>query len=122
MGRPVVHWEFWSQDPDTLGRFYEAALDWNVEAIPDLNYHMVDTGGEGGINGGFMTPKEGPWPGNMALYISVDELGPYRDRIQEAGGKIVVEEQEVPAVGRFCLFEDPDGRVLGLWQSEEQGG
>lgn len=122
MGRPVVHWEFWSQDPDALGRFYEAALDWKVEAIPDLSYHMVDTGGEGGINGGFMTPKEGPWPGNMALYISVDELGPYRDRIQEAGGKIVVEEQEVPGVGRFCLFEDPDGRVLGLWQSEEQGG
>lgn len=122
MGRPVVHWEFWSQDPDVLGRFYEAALDWKVEAIPDLDYHMVDTGGEGGINGGFMTPEEGPWPGNMALYISVDELGPYRDRIREAGGKIVVEEQEVPGVGRFCLFEDPDGRVLGLWQHEEQEG
>ncbi len=122
MGRPVVHWEFWSKDPAALTRFYEAALDWKVEAIPDMNYHMVDTGGEGGINGGFMTPQEGPWPGNMALYISVDELAPYRDRIREAGGKIVVEEQEVPNVGRFCLFEDPDGRVLGLWKPEEHGG
>lgn len=122
MGRPVVHWEFWSKDPDGLSRFYQDVLDWKVETIPDMNYHLVDTGGEGGINGGFMTPQEGPWPGNMALYISVDDLGPYRDRIREAGGKIVVEEQEVPGVGSFCLFEDPDGRVLGLWRQEGQEG
>ena len=63
-----------------------------------------------------MKPQKGLWPGNMAFYINVDDLGTYRDRIVEAGGKVVVEETEVPQVGSFSLFEDPDGRVLGLWK------
>lgn len=59
----------------------------------------------------------------MVFYISVDELEPYRNKIEQAGGRIIVERQEVPNVGEFCLFSDPDGRVLGIWkQTEEHSG
>ena len=116
MGKPVVHWELWSKNPETASKFYEEAFDWNVQHIPELNYRIVDTGGEGGINGGIMQPQEGPWPGNMAFYIDVGNLAEYRERIVKAGGKIVVEEMSVPGMGAFSLFEDPDGRVLGIWQ------
>lgn len=116
MGQPVVHWELWSQDPQRVSDFYAKVFAWKVQAIPDLDYRLVDTGGEGGINGGVMKPKRGPWPGNMVFYIDVDDLATYRERIVEAGGKIVVEEMEVPNVGSFALFEDPDGRVQGLWK------
>jgi uncharacterized protein len=68
------------------------------------------------VGGGIMKPQEGPWPGNMALYIAVDDLADFRRRIVEAGGKIVVEEQVVPGMGSFALFADPDGRVMGLWK------
>ena len=51
MGCPVVHWELWSEDPDSVAEPY---------------------------------------------------------------GKIIVEEMAVPGVGSFSLFEDPDGRVLGM--------
>ena len=87
--------------------------------VPELNYHLVETGGEGGINGGIMTPQKGPWPGNMALYIDVDDLASFNKKIEEAGGKILVERQEVPGVGVLSLFEDPDGRVLGCWQQNK---
>jgi predicted enzyme related to lactoylglutathione lyase len=85
-----------------------------------MNYHLAETGGEGGINGGIMKPQKGPWPGNMAFYIDVDELAPYREKIVEAGGRIIVEKQVVPGVGSFSLFEDPDGRVLGMWKQNPQ--
>jgi predicted enzyme related to lactoylglutathione lyase len=52
----------------------------------------------------------------MALYISVDDIEKYKARVLEAGGKVVVERQEVPDIGTFALFADPDGRVLGIWQ------
>ena len=39
--------------------------------------------------------------------------------IKEAGGKMVVEAMEVPGVGELSLFEDPDGRVLGLWKQKK---
>jgi hypothetical protein len=27
MGRPVVHWEFWSEDPGKIAEFYEKVFD-----------------------------------------------------------------------------------------------
>jgi predicted enzyme related to lactoylglutathione lyase len=115
MGRPVVHWEFWSKEPEKISDFYSKVFDWKVDNIPEMNYRLVTTGGEGGINGGIMKPQEGPWPGNMAFYIDVDNLETYVQKIKDAGGKIIVEKMEVPGVGAFSLFEDPDGRVNGLW-------
>ncbi|MFQ5628754.1 MAG: VOC family protein [bacterium] len=115
MGRPVVHWEFWSQDPEKVSDFYAEVFDWQINHIPEMNYRLVETGGEGGINGGIMKPQQGPWPGNLAFYIDVDDLEAYCGKIKKAGGKIVVERMDVPGVGALALFEDPDGRVLGLW-------
>ena len=33
------------------------------------------------------------------------------------GGKVVLDEQEVPGMGWFSLFSDPDGRVMGIWKA-----
>ena len=88
MGRPVVHWELWSENPDEAARFYRQVFDWNIQHIPELKYHVVDTGG-GGINGGIMKPQRGPWP-----------------------------KMDGPGVGQLSLFEDTDGRVLGMWQKK----
>ena len=116
MGQPVVHWELWSENTEELSDFYRKVFDWNVKFIPEMNYHFVDTESDQGIGGGFMTPQKGPWPGDMTLYIDVDDLATYRERIEAAGGKVVVPEMDVPGVGSLMLFEDPDGRVLGCWK------
>lgn len=117
MGNPVVHWELWSKDPEKISNFYAKVFDWKIQNIPELNYRMVDTGGGTGINGGIMKPyRSGPWPGNMAFYIDVADLDAYGKKIVAAGGKIMVEKQEVPGMGFFSLFEDPEGRMLGIWK------
>lgn len=116
MGRPVVHWEFWSEDPSALSEFYKQVFDWGTRMLPEMNYHLVETGGDGGINGGFMTPQKGEWPAKLALYIDVDDMDVYTERVKQAGGKILVEKMEIPEVGYMALFEDPDGRVLGMWE------
>ena len=116
MGQPVVHWELWSEDPDRISNFNKQVFDWQIRNIPEMNYHMVETGGKGGINGGIMKPQAGPWPGKLALYIDVDDLDAYAAKIKAAGGKIVVDKMDVPGVGQLSLFEDPDGRVLGMWK------
>jgi hypothetical protein len=122
MGRPVVHWELWSKNPEKIGSFYSRVFDWDVRHLPEMDYRVVETGGTGGVNGGIMKPQEGPWPGNMALYIDVDDLAAYRKRVVEAGGEIVVEEMAVPGMGKFALFRDPDGRVQGLWEVAQRPG
>lgn len=115
MGQPVVHFELWSKEPKTVSDFYAKVFGWQIRHIPEMDYRVIETGGNGGINGGIMTPKKGPWPGNMAFYIDVDDLAAYCAKIKEAGGKVIIERQDVTGVGAFSLFEDPDGRVLGMW-------
>ena len=118
MGRPVVHWELMSKEPAKVANFYASIFGWKVDHRPDINYRIVDTGAGSGINGGIVKPdREGPWPGNMLFYIDVHDLATYRKKIVAAGGKIHVKEQEVPGMGSFCLFTDPEGRMMGLWKS-----
>ncbi|MFQ5512600.1 MAG: VOC family protein [Candidatus Krumholzibacteriia bacterium] len=118
MGRPVVHWELWSENPERVSDFYKEVFEWDIKHIPEMDYRLVETGGSGGINGGIMKPKEGPWPGNLAFYVDVDDLDAYGKKIEKAGGKIVVDKMEVPGVGQLSLFEDPDGRVLGMCKQQ----
>ena len=69
MGNPIVHWELMSKDPAKVSTFYGNIFGWKIQNLPEINYRMVETGGQGGINGGILKPdREGPWPGNMTLY------------------------------------------------------
>lgn len=120
MGSPVVHWEMWTKSPDKIAGFYKKVFDWQIKPMLELEYHLVDTGTGVGINGGIMTPPHaGPWPGNMTIYIDVEDLAEYRQRVVEAGGKILIKEQDVPNMGTFSLVSDPDGRPIGLWKHRE---
>ena len=117
MGPPVVHFEFPSKDPAKLSAFYEKIFGWTVTHRPELSYRIVETGAGAGINGGIVKPdRPEPWPGNTTVYVAVDDLAAYRKRILAAGGKILIEEQQVPGMGSFSLFADPEGRMMGLWR------
>ena len=120
MGSPVVHWELMSKEPEKISGFYQKVFDWKIQHRPELNYRLVDTGSKVGINGGIVKPdREGPWPGNMLVYIAVDDLVTYRKKVVAAGGTIHVEEQQVPGMGAFSLFTDPEGRMMGLWKAAQ---
>ena len=122
MGNAVVHFELMSKEPEKVSAFYSQVFDWKINHVPQINYRIVETGAEGemhGINGGIVKPdKPGPWPGNMLFYILVDDLAKYRKKVVAAGGKIHVEEQKVPGMGKFALFTDPEGRMMGLWKAK----
>jgi predicted enzyme related to lactoylglutathione lyase len=121
MGNPVVHWELLSKDPAKVSDFYKKVFDWKIQHYPEMDYRVAETGGERGINGGIFDPKrQGQWPGNMTLYVAVDDLASYRKKIVAAGGKIHVEEQEVPGMGAFSIFTDPEGHLMGLWKTTKK--
>ena len=117
MGLPVVHFEMMSKDPAAVSDFYAKIFGWKVQSYPEANYRVFETGSKMGIGGGILKPdRKGPWPGNQIFYVAVDDLAKYRRKIEQAGGKIHVEEQEVPGMGWLSLFTDPEGRMNGLWK------
>ena len=55
--------------------------------------------------------------GNPVVHWEARPRTAYRRKIVDAGGSICVEEQDVPGMGAFCLFTDPEGRMMALWKA-----
>jgi predicted enzyme related to lactoylglutathione lyase len=101
MPNPVVHWELMSKNPAKVSAFYEKVFGWSIRHMPEMDYHLVETGGEGRIDGGIskLAREES---GNMTFYINVDDLSAFRKKIAAAGGKIR-RGQEAPGMGSYPL-------------------
>ena len=115
MAHPVVHFEIAGKDGKKLQEFYGKLFDWKIEVDPALDYGMVDTGGEGGINGGvFQAPPE--TPPYLTFYVQVDDLQAYLDKAVSLGGSVMVPPTPIPNVGAFAMFHDPEGNLVGLFK------
>jgi predicted enzyme related to lactoylglutathione lyase len=120
MANPVVHWDIGGEDPEKLQAFYSALFDWQINYIPTMDYRMVNTGGEGGINGGIMKSPEGV-PNFLSIYVQVDDLNAYLARAESLGAKTVVPPTPIPNVGSFAMISDPAGNVVGLYKDGAGG-
>ena len=116
MGNPLCHFELMVGDVEKAKEFYGKIFDWEFktdEAMPE--YTMIDTGTEPG--GGLMKkPGEAP---HFALsqYFLVDSIEETLGKVEGAGGKTGVPKMEIPNVGWWALFLDPDGIPVGIFES-----
>jgi uncharacterized protein len=111
MANPVVYFEVGAAQNRPLVEFYEALFGWGMRS-PAEGYTMIDTRGGGGVNGGVGRSGTGePW---STFYVEVDDLAATLDKVASMGGRTVVEPMEIPGMGRFAMFDDPDGVLVGL--------
>lgn len=118
MPNPVVHWEIAGKDGKKIQSFYADLFDWHVDANNPMDYGMVDTHSEGGINGGIS--KEDDGNKGVTIYVEVDDLQAYLDKAEKLGGKTVLPPTEIPGVVTLAKFTDPEGNVTGLVKSEQR--
>lgn len=114
MGRPVVHFEIGVGNTSRSRDFYAELFSWTIRT-DGSEYGLVDTEAGEGINGGLMQTPEG-LPAYVTLYVGVDDLDRYLQRVEELGGKTVTEPMTVGAMGSFAMFTDPDGNLIGLFK------
>ena len=112
MPNPVVHWEIQSKDPEKVQEFYSKLFNWHVDSNNPMNYGMVDTHSEEGINGG-IGPSCGE-PSRVIFYVQVEDLQAYLDKAESLGGKTVMPPTEIPDVVTIAIFSDPEGNTIGL--------
>lgn len=113
MGNPVVHFEIYGKDRDSLSTFYGDLFGWKLTPAPELQYVVIDTAGGAGINGGFATNEEGP---QIIFYVEVPDIQAALDKIESLGGKTAAPPMEIPNVVTFAQFNDPHGNLIGLVQ------
>ncbi|MFN8525356.1 MAG: VOC family protein [Chloroflexota bacterium] len=116
MGAPVVHFEIAAVNAPKLQAFYAELFSWKVDANNPFNYGMVDTGGEGGINGGIFEAPKGE--GYLTIYVQVTDMAAQLKRVEDLGGQCVVPPMQIPTVGTTAFIKDPEGNVVGLLQPE----
>ena len=116
MGRPVMHFEIASPNLERASAFYRELFDWRIGEERMDGYRLVETE-EGSIGGGLLRTPEGVFP-YVTIYVGVDDLGVTLDRAEELGGKKVVEPMPIPGTGRFAMFQDPDGAMIGIFEED----
>jgi predicted enzyme related to lactoylglutathione lyase len=123
----VVHFEIPADDVDRARAFYKDAFGWTINAIPELRYNIVETTPidnetnmptePGAINGGMMQ-REAPVTGPV-ITIGVDDVDSALRRVEELGGKAEGPKLPVGDMGFAAYFSDPEGNILGLWESAQ---
>lgn len=120
----VVHFEIPFDDAERAKAFYAETFGWQIMSMPEMGYHLCTTveldenrmpKEPGAINGGMMSREYGLK--NPVIVINVDDINDALSRVRNQGGAVVREPIEVAEMGWAAYFTDPEGNVLGLWQS-----
>lgn len=121
----VVHFEIPFDDGERARAFYRDAFGWNVTTMPGLDYTMVSSGptvetgmpeDPGYINGGMLDRSLSPATGPV-IVIDVGDIDDALANIEKLGGSTLVGRAAVGDMGFAAYFKDPDGNVMGLWET-----
>jgi predicted enzyme related to lactoylglutathione lyase len=79
--------------------FYHDLFDRKIDANDEWQYGMVETGGEGGINGGNSGDQDGS--SHVSIYAAVDDLQTYLDKADRLGARVVMPVTDI--VGKTVM-------------------
>ncbi|MGY1742222.1 MULTISPECIES: VOC family protein [unclassified Blastococcus] len=124
MSGRVVHFEIPFDDGDRARAFYKEAFGWQVQEMPEMGYTLVMTGpsGEQGpsepgfVNGGMLARELAATPGPVVV-VDVESIDVALERIGELGGSTVTGKVPVGDMGFAAYVRDPEGNVVGLWET-----
>jgi predicted enzyme related to lactoylglutathione lyase len=128
MSGRVVHFEVPFDDGDRARSFYKEAFGWQVMEMPDMGYTIVMTGPSndsgptesGFINGGMLAREQAATSGPV-IVVDVESIDDALEKISGLGGSTVVGRTPVGDMGFAAYFTDPEGNVVGLWETAPQG-
>jgi uncharacterized protein len=123
---PVVHFEMPFEDRKRMAKFYRSAFGWQTEMLGEEmgSYVLattIETGEKGpkrpgAINGGFY-PKRPDWPAQYpSIVIAVDDIRKAIAKVAKSGGNVLGEPMEIPGVGSYVSFIDPEGNRVSMLQ------
>jgi predicted enzyme related to lactoylglutathione lyase len=79
-----------------------------------MQYTMVKATGEdvGGIMA--MPPQAKGAPAHWGIYVTVDDVDATAKLAEQMGAETIVPPTDIPNVGRFCTFQDPQGALISI--------
>lgn len=124
---PVVHFEMPYKNRDRVAKFYTRAFGWRMKKLGvEMGLYVTASTAEtdkknmvkmrGAINGGFF-PRKSNYPAQYpSVVIAVDDIGKAMKKVRDAGGKVLGKPMEIPGIGQYVSFTDPEGNRVSLLQ------
>lgn len=119
MATNAVNWfEIPAADMERAVKFYNTVLGANMQSMDTGTGKYAFFPANGGVGGAI--GQGGPYePGDgkgVIIYLSVDgDLNTSLERVEGAGGKVVVEKRPLGPNGFFARFLDSEGNMMGLF-------
>ena len=120
-GKPVAGHFAWnelpSKDPDASVAFYSqiGGFTSSKMEMPGMGtYHLLESDGQG--RAGIMKQPMPDAPHAWVPYVQVASADQTVERAKRLGATIFVPPTDIPNVGRFAVFADPQGAALGILQ------
>src|SRR5690242_16487815 len=111
----VAHIAINTDDDDATRVFYEGLFDWRfVPYFPGFVRTVLPAAAE--VVAAVQTRREllpGIRTNGPEVTIEVDDLGLVLGRVEELGGRIVMDRATIPSVGDLAFLTDPSGNLVG---------
>jgi predicted enzyme related to lactoylglutathione lyase len=112
-------------DPEAAVAFYGDVFAWEFEDVmpaesPGRYYIARLRGGDVAAVGS--QPDGAPRTAAWNTYVWVQDADETAARVRAAGGRVVMEPDDVGDSGRMAVFADPAGAAFGVWQGREHRG
>jgi predicted enzyme related to lactoylglutathione lyase len=116
--------ELLTRDLDGAREFYKELLGWELKDMPMAGgeqYTVIQVRGEG-VGGMMAMPSQVPAsvPSHWGAYVTVKDVDAVAKKARELGAETIVPPTDIPNVGRFFTFKDPQGAVLSVISYERE--
>ena len=109
------------RDPrdDADGHVLPRAFGWQIQPVPEMNYTMARRPEHRRPSRATRWRADAPWGdfSHPVVVIDVDDIDKALETVVGLGGSKVTERMQVGEMGWTGYFRDPEGNVIGLWQS-----
>jgi len=115
---PIGGWcwnELWTTDDARALAFYEKVFGYTHDTMdmgPDGTYYMVKTGEI--ARGGLLHSVRPDAPSMWLPYVAVADCDATASRAKALGGKLLMEPNDIPNIGRFAIAQDTLGAAIAF--------
>ena len=111
--------ELMTRNVDAAGAFYSKLFGWNADAV-QMDGGMIYTvfkRGDEQLAGMMQTPEEmGGLPSHWGVYFAAESADRTADAVHANGGVVLQPPTDIPNIGRFATFADPQGAAFAVLQ------
>jgi hypothetical protein len=111
--RKIVHIEIPSGNLEQSSKFYNELFGWKITPFPEMNYATWEP--EEGPGGGFSPLGEETKVGEILIHVASDDIEADLKRAEALGGSILRQKSEIPNIGWWGIFKDPQGNAIALY-------